>query len=262
MKQYHFLQRIPENAVFWLLLFFLAAGSATSLYGKVTGRTETVDSGRVLSPVTVVSSGAARSYVSPLSHIETTRTCAALTFDLDGKIGSMDRILEILSASGTKATFFVSGQWIEQYPEKVKEISVQGHELGILAGTAVNYRNLSSSEIKKEIKALSASLKALTGKNPVYFRPPYEDPENPSAPAASKLGYTVVTYDCDSLDWKDYGAAAAAEQILSVCRPESGSILLFHGNGKYTADALEPVLSGLKESGLTAVPLSALFPDT
>ena len=262
MKQYHFFQRIPENAVFWLLLFFLAAGSATSLYGKITGRTETVDSGRVLSPVKVVSGGAALSYVSPLSHITTTRSCAAVTFDLNGGKGSLDQILDTLGASGTKATFFVSGQWMKQYPEAVREISSQGHELGIHAGTAVNYRKLSSSQVKKEIRALAASLKELTGKDPVFFRPPYEDPENPSAPAASKLGYTAITYDCDSLDWKDYGPDAVTKQILSECRPESGSILLFHGNGKYTANALEPVLTGLKETGLAPVPLSGLFPDS
>lgn len=33
-----FLRRVPENAVFWLLLIFLAVGSAASLYGKAAGR--------------------------------------------------------------------------------------------------------------------------------------------------------------------------------------------------------------------------------
>lgn len=40
MKLKKFLCGMPENAVFWLLLLFMAFGSATSLYGKITERNE------------------------------------------------------------------------------------------------------------------------------------------------------------------------------------------------------------------------------
>lgn len=261
MKQYHFLQRIPENAVFWLLLFFLAAGSATSLYGKITGRTETVDSGRILSPVTVVSARSAASSLSPISHVQTPLSCAALTFDLNGSKGSLDLLLDTLDAGEAKATFFISRQWMEEYPAEVRSIAERGHELGIQAGTAVNYRNLSTSEIKKELNALHSLLTGLSGKEPTCFRPPYGDEKNPSASAAAKLGYTVVTGDCDSLDWKDYGADAVYTQIMEKCRPQKGSILLFHGNARYTADALAQVIAGLKEAGLSPVSISGLYPE-
>lgn len=51
MKKRSFLRRVPENAVFWLMLLFLAFGSAASLYGRLTGHMQSADSGRVLSPV-------------------------------------------------------------------------------------------------------------------------------------------------------------------------------------------------------------------
>lgn len=38
MRFYRILSQIPENAVFWLLLFSLIIGSATSLYGKATDK--------------------------------------------------------------------------------------------------------------------------------------------------------------------------------------------------------------------------------
>ena len=38
MKIKNILSQLPENAVFWLLLLSLAAGSAVSLYGKITER--------------------------------------------------------------------------------------------------------------------------------------------------------------------------------------------------------------------------------
>lgn len=263
MKKYDILSQIPENAVFWLLLFFLAAGSATSLFGKITGRTEAVSSGRVLSPIAVVSAEAsslsAAASSGPLSHVRTALPGAALTFDLSGGKGNLEQVLDTLDSSGATATFFVSRQWMNDYPQEVKTIAERGHELGIQAGTEINYRKLSSSEIKKELKALGKQMETLTGSQPACFRPPYGDPDNPCVSAASKLGYLVVTYDCDSLDWKDYGAESIAKQILNECRPESGSILMFHGNARYTAEALETVLAGLKESGLSAASVSRLL---
>ena len=68
--------------------------------------------------------------------------------------------------------------------------------------------------------------------------------------------------DGDSLDWKDYGSEAIAAQILNECEPESGSILQFRGGAKYTAAALEPILSGLQGLGLSATTVSGLFPDS
>ena len=57
MKKHSFLHRMPENAIFWLMLLFLAFGSAASLYGRLTGRMQSADSGRVLSPVYSIQNG-------------------------------------------------------------------------------------------------------------------------------------------------------------------------------------------------------------
>lgn len=59
MKKSNPLLRIPENAVFWLLLFSLAAGSAVSLYAKFTDKAEVTASGRVLSPIHPAASASA-----------------------------------------------------------------------------------------------------------------------------------------------------------------------------------------------------------
>ena len=39
----HILSCLPENAVFWLLLVSLALGSASSLYNKITDRSERLE---------------------------------------------------------------------------------------------------------------------------------------------------------------------------------------------------------------------------
>lgn len=42
-KSPNFISQIPENAVFWLILFSLAFASSVSLYQKITDRTESYE---------------------------------------------------------------------------------------------------------------------------------------------------------------------------------------------------------------------------
>lgn len=70
MKKNNPLLRIPENGVFWLLLFSLAIGSAVSLHSKLTERAEIPASGRVLSPIHPVSSPAVISESPLLSPLD------------------------------------------------------------------------------------------------------------------------------------------------------------------------------------------------
>jgi peptidoglycan/xylan/chitin deacetylase (PgdA/CDA1 family) len=42
-------------------------------------------------------------------------------------------------------------------------------------------------------------------------------------------------------------------------RVKPGSIVLFHNNGKHTAEALEPIINELKRQGYEIVPISQLL---
>ena len=63
----------------------------------------------------------------------------------------------------------------------------------------------------------------------------------------------------DSLDWKDYGADSIVDTILNHKNLRNGSIILCHNGAKYTADALERVVAGLREKGYEIVPVSELI---
>ena len=63
----------------------------------------------------------------------------------------------------------------------------------------------------------------------------------------------------DSLDWKDYGADSIVDTILNHKNLRNGSIILCHNGAKYTADALERVITGLREKGYEIVPVSELI---
>ena len=63
----------------------------------------------------------------------------------------------------------------------------------------------------------------------------------------------------DSLDWKDYGADSIIDTVLNHEALENGSIILCHNGAKYTAEALEAVITGLQEKGYEIVSVSELI---
>lgn len=63
----------------------------------------------------------------------------------------------------------------------------------------------------------------------------------------------------DSLDWKDYGADSILDTVLNHKELDNGAIILCHNGAKYTAEALEALITGLKEKGYEIVPVSELI---
>ena len=63
----------------------------------------------------------------------------------------------------------------------------------------------------------------------------------------------------DSLDWKEKGVDAEINQVLQHKHLGNGSILLFHNDAKYTPQALDTILKGLKQKGFEVVPISELI---
>jgi chitin deacetylase len=53
-----------------------------------------------------------------------------LTFD-DGPVEATPQLLDYLATDGTKATFFVTGTQVLQFPDIVRRIANEGHEIGI-----------------------------------------------------------------------------------------------------------------------------------
>lgn len=118
---------------------------------------------------------------------------------------------------------------------------------------------LSDSECKEELQSVHDKVKSLTGYDMFLFRPPYGDYDNHVVTNAKELGYYTIQWDVDSLDWKDYGANDIVERVCNHKALGNGSIILCHNGAKYTAEALDTLITRLKEMGYTFVPLSELI---
>ncbi|MCC8139113.1 MAG: polysaccharide deacetylase family protein [Lachnospiraceae bacterium] len=195
----------------------------------------------------------------PIYCVSTEKAQVALSFDAAWGNEDTSTLLSILDEYGVKATFFMTGGWVESYPDDVKAIAAAGHDLGNHSENHKQMSTLSAGECKEEIQSVHDKVKELTGLDMTLFRPPYGDYNDTLIEAANGLGYHVIQWNVDSLDWKDYGADAIVSRVLDNEHLGNGTIILMHNGATYTKDALPRVIEGLKEKGYELVPISELI---
>lgn len=195
----------------------------------------------------------------PIHSVETPEKKIALTFDTAWGSDDTKRILDILQKQDVHAAFFVTGQWVDKYPDDVKAIQAAGHDLGNHSENHKNMSQLTEEEKTRELLSVHKKVKALTGVKMNLFRAPYGDYDDEVILNAEENGYYTVLWNVDSMDWKDYGVKNILKTVLDSQDLKNGAIILCHNGAKYTADALEELIKGLKKKGYELVPVSQLI---
>lgn len=195
----------------------------------------------------------------PIYCVETDDKKVALSFDAAWGNEDTQKILEILAKHNVHATFFMTGGWVDSYPEDVKAILAGGHDLGNHSENHKNMSQISNEDKEQELMKVHEKVKSLTGYEMFLFRPPYGDYDNDVIKTATKCGYYPIQWDVDSLDWKDYGVDSIVNTVCSNKHLGNGSIILCHNGAKFTADALDTLITNLKGQGYEIVPISELI---
>ncbi len=186
---------------------------------------------------------------------------AKISLSFDAAWGNEDtsKILEVLKKNDVRVTFFMTGGWIEKYPEDVKAIAAAGHDLGNHSENHKQMSQLSADQCKEEIMKPHEKVKQLTGKDMMLFRPPYGDYNDNLIQVCREINYYPIQWDVDSLDWKDYDASTIIKKVTEHKHLGNGSIILCHNGAKHTAEALDSMIRTLKEKGFQLVPISELI---
>lgn len=195
----------------------------------------------------------------PIYCVETDKPQIAISFDAAWGNEDTQTILDILAKHKVKATFFMTGGWVESYPDDVKKIYKAGHDLGNHSENHKYMTKLSDEEKTQELMKVHNKVKELTGFDMFLFRPPYGDYNNEVILNARKNNYYPIQWNIDSLDWKDYGADDIIKKVTEHKALSNGSIILCHNGAKYTKDALERVITTLQKKGYEFVPISKLI---
>ena len=95
-------------------------------------------------------------------YLETTR----------GMEEGLPLLLAILKEKGVIATFFVTGEMARKFPERIKEISRSGHEVGCHGDLHQRFDKLGWDQAKDSVVRGTETLEALLNRRPTSFRAP------------------------------------------------------------------------------------------
>lgn len=195
----------------------------------------------------------------PIYCVETDAPKVAISFDAAWGNEETEKLLDILDKCNVKATFFMTGSWVESYPEDVKKIVEAGHDVGNHSLHHYDATKLNKEQMCEELMTVHQEVKELTGVDMKLFRPPYGSYTNDLIDTCLDNGYYCIQWDVDSLDWKNYGVDSIVKTVLNHKHLGNGSIILMHNGSQYTADALEAVITGLQSKGYEIVKIADLI---
>lgn len=194
----------------------------------------------------------------PIYCVDTQEKKVGLSFDAAWGNDDTEQILDILKSHDVHVTFFMTGGWVESYPEDVKAILAAGHDLGNHSENHKYMSQLSNEEKHEEVMKVHTKVKELTGYDMFLFRPPYGDYDNEVIEAVKDCGYYPIQWDVDSLDWQNKGVEDILKTVTEHKNLGNGSIILCHNGAEYTAEALDELLNELQAKGYKIVPISEL----
>ncbi|MFZ5827908.1 MAG: polysaccharide deacetylase family protein [Bacillota bacterium] len=188
------------------------------------------------------------------------RTCraVALTYDAGSGADGAAAILDTLQKHGLTSTFFLTGKWVERYPELAKRIADEGHEIANHTYSHPDLTKISDEEVLQQVRDGEEAIRKVTGKE---TRPLFREPYGAFSEHARKLirqaGYSYSVYwDVDTLDWQFPGVETLVSRIMKA---QGGSIVLMHLNVPDTAVASDQAIPLLREQGYDLVTVSRLL---
>lgn len=194
---------------------------------------------------------------SPIYCVDTSEKKVAISFDASWGDDNTMQILDILNKNNVKATFFLVGGWIDDYPNIVKEIYNNNHEIGNHSDMHPDMTKISKDKIIEEIAITDGKVRSITGQGTKLFRCPSGSYNNTVIDTVKITGHYCIQWNVDSIDWKEQGKDIEYERVMKKVKP--GSIILFHNNAKYTPENLPRIIRGLKERGYSFVKVGDLI---
>lgn len=186
--------------------------------------------------------------------VDTDKKLVALTFD-DGPVpGTTEQILDILETHDVKATFFVLGQMVEEYPELAQRIVEDGHEIANHSYSHPELTKLSEESLRYEIGYTQSLIQEHTGTWALAYRPPYGDSNQY---IKNTVGLREVMWNIDTLDWQTRNSDLITNSVMTSV--QDGSLILMHDIVDATPQAVVNLMNNLDHDEFEFVTVSELY---
>lgn len=197
---------------------------------------------------------------SEIYNVHTKKKIVALTFDIGWGKKVQKPVLDILEKKRVpSATFFLAGPWASRNVKTAKRIRSMGYEIGSHGYKHYNYSKYGNDWIEKEVKKAETAINRATGVRTRIIRTPNGDHNRRVINKLHRMGYHVIQWDTDSLDWTNPGVNRIVNRVLSRVHP--GDIILMHASDtcKQTTAALPRIIERLRKKGYQFVKISTMI---
>ena len=178
----------------------------------------------------------------------------AVTFD-DGPGAYTSRLLDGLRERGVHCTFFTLGSCAENRPGLIKQMWLDGHEIGCHTYDHPALTGLTNDQIRNQLNKSYNILNKAVGFDLDYVvRPPYGDF---NSRVLSTVNRPCFYWSVDTRDWESRNADAVYNMFLNYAK--DGSIVLMHDIHSTTVDGALRAIDTLLSKGYKFVTVSELF---
>lgn len=188
------------------------------------------------------------------TDLDPNKKYVSLTFDDGPGAETTPRLLQILAEKNVKATFFMLGQMAEEFPQIVKDVYEQGHEIASHSYSHPQLNAIPKEELLEQVRMTDKAIYNAAGILPRTLRPPYGaiSPES-----ADIIGKPIIQWDIDSYDWDSKNTNAVIDRVNQTSF--EGGIILMHDIHPTTIDAVGTVIDNLRAQGYEFVTTSQLL---
>ncbi len=199
-----------------------------------------------------------------LCRLDDVRDQVALTFDDGPSAAGTPRVLDVLARHGAHATFFTLAGNVDRWPELVRRMVADGHEVAIHGELHWPLPMLTPGLIRREVERSAAAVARAAGVAVRHYRPPFGFMLPSQARFVASLGYVSVLGDVYPEDAQRPGTDKIVDRVLPRLR--AGSILILHDGSalgepdrSQTCEGLEIILRHMRANGLRGVSVAGLL---
>ena len=183
--------------------------------------------------------------------------CIALTFDA-GPSKHTAQLLDVLKEKQVPATFFLLGRkHIDRYPDMVKRMAAEGHEVASHTWTHKILTQIEPEEIREELSRPNDAIERITGRRPTLMRPPQGRTNDTVQGIAREMGLSEVLWSVTAKDYETNDPDLITKRVLD--QADRDGIILLHPLHKGTVPAMPGILKELRAQGYTFVTVSQLL---
>jgi peptidoglycan/xylan/chitin deacetylase (PgdA/CDA1 family) len=177
----------------------------------------------------------------------------SLMFNVYWGSEQVEDILDILKDNEIKATFFIGGCWADDNNSIIQRMKDEGQEIGNHGYFHKDHTKLSNAKNSEEITLTGSLIEKICGTVPTLFAPPSGAYNKTTVNICSELGYKVIMWSKDTIDWRDKDAEICYSR--AVKNPANGDLILMHPM-EHTVKALQKIIDFYKQNGYNIVTVS------